>query len=73
MPMSQNSDNKVPTQAAVRGYISNTLAGDVTIGGDLTVQGTTTTIDTQNLIVEDRTLVLVLLQTHQMLLLMVLD
>ena len=52
--MSQNSDNKVPTQAAVRGYISNTLAGDVTIGGDLTVQGTTTTIDTQNLIVEDR-------------------
>ena len=52
--MAQNSNNKVPTQAAVRGYISNTLAGDVTIGGDLTVQGTTTTIDTQNLIVEDR-------------------
>jgi len=52
--MAQNSDSKVPTQAAVRGYITNTLAGDVTIGGDLTVQGTTTTIDSVNLIVEDR-------------------
>ena len=52
--MTQNSNSKVPTQAAVRGYITNTLAGDVTIGGSLTVQGTTTTIDTQNLIIEDR-------------------
>ena len=34
------------------------FAGDVTIGGDLTVNGTTTTLDTQNMTIEDNIIVL---------------
>lgn len=33
--------------------VSGTFSGDVTVQGDLTVNGTTTTINTQNLLVED--------------------
>lgn len=54
--MSQNSNQKVPTQAAIRTYVSNlsSVSGNFTVGGNLTVNGTTTTLDTQNLIVEDK-------------------
>ena len=53
--MSQNSNNKVPTQAAVRTYVGNlnSVAGNFTVGGNLTVNGTTTTIDSATLSVED--------------------
>jgi len=49
--MSQNSNNKVPTQAAVRTYISS---ADHTFAGNVTFNGTTTTIDSTNLSVEDK-------------------
>ena len=58
--LTQNSNTKVPTQAAVKGYVDTNLAGlssvsgNFSIGGNLTVQGTTTTLDTQNLVVEDK-------------------
>ena len=48
--MAQNSNNKVPTQAAVRTYISS---ADHTFNGNVTFNGTTTTIDSQTLTVED--------------------
>ena len=53
--MAQNSNNKVPTQAAVRTYVGNlsSVSGNFTVGGDLTVNGTTTTIDSATLSVED--------------------
>jgi hypothetical protein len=53
--MSQNSNNKVPTQAAVRTYVGNlnSVSGNFTVGGNLTVNGTTTTIDSATLSVED--------------------
>jgi hypothetical protein len=53
--MAQNSNNKVPTQAAVRTYVSslNSVSGNFTVGGNLTVNGTTTTIDSATLSVED--------------------
>jgi len=62
--LSQNSDTKVPTQAAVKAYVDNTTAnlssvnGDFTVTGDLTVNGTTTTVNTQNLVIEDKNIVL---------------
>ena len=49
--MSQNSNNKVPTQAAVRSYIANT---NHNFAGNITFSGTTTTIDTATLSVEDK-------------------
>ena len=48
--MSQNSNEKVPTQAAVRTYISN---ADHNFAGNVTFSGTTTTIDSATLSVED--------------------
>ena len=53
--MAQNSNNKVPTQAAVRTYVStlDSVSGNFTVGGNLTVNGTTTTIDSATLSVED--------------------
>lgn len=56
--LGQNSNEKVPTQAAVRSFIENTLGGDVTIGGNLTVQGTQTILNTETLVVEDKNIVL---------------
>ena len=62
--LSQNSDTKVPTQAAVKSYVDNATAnlssvgGNFTITGDLTVSGTTTTVNTTNLIIEDKNIVL---------------
>ena len=54
--LSQNSDEKVPTQKAVRTYVDSlsNLGGDLTVGGNLTVNGTTTTINTATLTVEDK-------------------
>ena len=49
--MAQNSNQKVPTQAAVRTYISS---ADHTFNGNVTFNGTTTTIDSQTLTVEDK-------------------
>ena len=59
--LSQNSDSKVPTQAAVKGYVDNLSnvsppGGTFTITGDLTVSGTTTTINTINTTVSDKLL-----------------
>ena len=53
--MAQNSNNKVPTQAAVRTYVNtlDSVSGNFTVGGNLTVNGTTTTIDSATLSVED--------------------
>ena len=48
--MSQNSNNKVPTQAAVRTYINS---ANHNFAGDVTFSGTTTTIDSTTLSVED--------------------
>jgi hypothetical protein len=54
--MSQNSNSKVPTQAAVRTYVGalDSVAGNFTVGGNLTVNGTTTTIDSATLSIEDK-------------------
>jgi hypothetical protein len=49
--MSQNSNTKVPTQAAIRTYISS---ADHTFAGNVTFNGTTTTIDSATLSVEDK-------------------
>ena len=56
--MSQNSDVKVPTQAAVVTYVGALSAvsptgGTLTITGNLTVNGTTTTVNTTNTTVTD--------------------
>ena len=54
--LSQNSDNKVATQKAVKTYIDNisALGGDLTIAGNLTVKGTTTSIASVTLTSKDR-------------------
>ena len=61
--MIQNSDEKCPTQAAVRTYVGNLSAinpggnnGTFTISGNLTVSGTTTTVNTTNTTVSDQLL-----------------
>lgn len=60
--LGQNSNEKVPTQAAVRTYVAaqidNTLAGDVVVGGNLTVNGQTTTINSTTITVDDKNIVL---------------
>jgi hypothetical protein len=54
--LSQNSDEKVPTQAAVKTYVDGLsgVSGNFTIGGNLTVTGTTTTINTANTTINDK-------------------
>ena len=42
------------TKATLLGHRSATSFSDLTLSGELTVNGTTTTIDTTNLIVEDK-------------------
>ena len=56
--LSQNSDEKVPTQAAVKTYVDTLsgVSGNFTIGGNLTVTGTTTTINTANTTINDKLL-----------------
>jgi len=58
--LSQNSDEKCPTQKAVKTYVDgfSGVTGNFTIGGNLTVSGTTTTINTATLDVEDKNVVL---------------
>ena len=54
--MAQNSNDKVPTQAAVVTYVNNLqgVDSDFTIGGNLTVRGTTTTVSSVTLTSKDR-------------------
>jgi hypothetical protein len=59
--LSQNSDSKCPTQAAVRTYVGKLSAinpggnnGTFTISGNLTVSGTTTTVNTTNTTISDK-------------------
>ena len=54
--LSQNSDEKVPTQKAVKSYVDSltSVSGNFTVTGNLTVSGTTTTINTATLSVEDK-------------------
>ena len=56
--LSQNSDTKVPTQAAVKTYVDNLsyLGGNLEINGNLTVSGTTTTVNTTNTTISDKLL-----------------
>ena len=56
--LSQNSDEKVPTQRAVKTYVDNlsSVGGDFTVGGNLSVQGTTTTVDSVTVESKDRNL-----------------
>ena len=58
--LSQNSDEKVPTQRAVKTYVDNLSAvdGNFSVGGNLTVTGTTTTIATVDLETKDRNIIL---------------
>jgi len=58
--LSQNSDEKVPTQRAVKTYIDNlsSVDGNFSVGGNLTVTGTTTTIATVDLETKDRNIIL---------------
>jgi hypothetical protein len=58
--LSQNSDEKVPTQKAVKTYVDNlsSVDGDFTIGGNLTINGTTTTNNTVDITVKDRNIIL---------------
>ena len=54
--LSQNSDQKVATQKAVKTYIDNlsAIGGSLTISGNLTVKGTTTSINSVTLTSKDR-------------------
>jgi len=58
--LSQNSDEKVPTQRAVKTYVDNlsSVGGNFSVGGNLTVNGTTTTIATVNVETKDRNIIL---------------
>ena len=54
--LTQNSDEKVPTQKAVKTYVDgiSSLTGNLTIAGNLTVNGTTTTVNSTTLTVDDK-------------------
>ena len=54
--LTQNSDEKVPTQKAVKTFVENlsSLGGNLTIAGNLTVNGTTTTVNSTTLSVDDK-------------------
>jgi hypothetical protein len=62
--LSQNSNEKVPTQFAIKTYVDNkfvenaTFDNNVEILGNLTVQGTETILNTETLTVEDKNVVL---------------
>ena len=56
--LSQNSDNKCPTQAAVKSYVDTVnsvtpTGGTLTVAGNLTVNGTQTIVNTTTLSVAD--------------------
>ena len=58
----QNSNDKVPTQAAVKTYVDALssvsgnwgVGGNLTVTGNMTVSGTTTTVDTSNTTISDK-------------------
>ena len=54
--LSQNDDNKCPTQRAVKTYVDNlaSVKQNFTIGGNLTVKGTTTSVNSVTLTSKDR-------------------
>ena len=56
--LSQNDDNKCPTQRAVKTYVDNlaSVKQNFTIGGNLTVKGTTTSVNSVTLTSKDRNL-----------------
>ena len=58
--LSQNSDEKVPTQKAVKTYIDalSGVVGDFSVAGNLTVSGTTTTVSSVTVDVKDRNITL---------------
>jgi len=58
--LSQASDEKVPTQKAVKTYVDNlsSVDGNFSIGGDLTVQGATTTVASVTVESKDRNITL---------------
>ena len=51
----QNSNDKCPTQAAVKTYVDglSAVSGNFTVGGNLTVSGTTTTVNSTELSIAD--------------------
>ena len=56
--LSQNSNDKVPTQRAVKTYVDalDSVSGNFTIAGNLTVSGTTTSVNTTNTNITDKLL-----------------
>ena len=54
--LSQNDDNKCPTQKAVKTYVDNlaSVKQNFTVGGNLTVKGTTTSVNSVTLTSKDR-------------------
>jgi len=58
--LSQNSDEKVATQKAVKTYVDNMSGslGNFTVGGNLTVKGTTTTVSSVTVETKDRNITL---------------
>ena len=58
--LAQNSDVKVPTQAAVKTYVDalSGVTGNFTIGGNLSVSGTTTTVASVDVSTKDRNIIL---------------
>ena len=58
--LAQNSDVKVPTQAAVKTYVDNLSGVDsnFSVGGNLTVKGTTTTVASVDVSTKDRNIIL---------------
>jgi len=54
--LSQNDDNKCPTQKAVKTYVDNlsSVQQNFTVGGNLTVKGTTTSVNSVTLTSKDR-------------------
>jgi hypothetical protein len=58
--LSQNSDEKVPTQRAVKTYVDalTGVVGDFSVAGNLSVAGTTTTVSSVTVDVKDRNITL---------------
>ena len=58
--LSQNSDDKVPTQRAVKTYVDalSGVVGNFSVAGNLTVKGTTTTVSSITVETKDRNITL---------------
>lgn len=53
-----DGDGKIDTSLFPDSLPISEISGDLTVGGNLTVQGDTTTLNTQELVVEDHTILL---------------